>query len=680
VKVPASPTSRRAARNEKRVKKAAPKQGRKGRRGKKKAVVEVTADLLATLPLFELLDDDLRQNLVGRCTYLDIERGEHLFDEAPTRAGDAPVFILLFGDISVHRTESGNESIVNYLSVGDPYVQRLFVADRTTKMRLTAMCPVRAIRLGYRDVNYLLKHAPAFREGFVDRIRTIGERQRGRFDDSLQQDIARFLVAERLTFSGRVKLKRMDICIECDGCYDACKSRHGTDRLGPSEVKYGLTEVPQNCHNCVVPECIDKCKFGHITRDPGTNEIVIADDCTGCTMCAKGCSFGSIRMHPVSELDMAKYFPNRSPDAKGKNIAQKCDNCTGYADQACVTACPAGALFQVDGKEIFDYWQQFNVHQTPGFEDVASPEATPRGWRRFWIALTVINTVLLTWECFGRLYWPGLTFGTLFYVMGWSATGIDPEVPFKAGDFFSHSMGYIGGFFLLCTQLYRLRRWTGGTRALMEAHVWTGILGGIYGLYHTAFVFSEPVAIATFATMMLAIVTGAVGRYLVFLVPRSQAGQQLALGELNEEIQQLNRRIEQNFIDAHAGYTMMMRVESFTQKAEGPVVNPLASQQEEAPQRSFWTGVFELFGDDRRAQAYIDEMAEEFGSTVTDGKVDEVVELLNTKARLERSVRRHGFLAKVLKRYRIVHVTSSNIMFGALVLHVVLSLMYHVGN
>ena len=41
------------------------------------------------------------------------------------------------------------------------------------------------------------------------------------------------LVQERLTFAGRVKLKRMDLCIECDGCYSACKDRHGTDRFGP---------------------------------------------------------------------------------------------------------------------------------------------------------------------------------------------------------------------------------------------------------------------------------------------------------------------------------------------------------------------------------------------------------------------------------------------------------------
>ena len=137
------------------------------------------------------------------------------------------------------------------------------------------------------------------------------QRQHGRFDNEEQQDIARFLVQERLTFSGRVKLKRMDICSECDGCYEACKTRHGTDRLGASEVKYGLTEIPQNCHNCVVPECMDKCKFGHISRHPETKEIVIDDNCVGCTMCSKGCSYGSIRMHPVSELDLQTYFPDR---------------------------------------------------------------------------------------------------------------------------------------------------------------------------------------------------------------------------------------------------------------------------------------------------------------------------------------------------------------------------------
>ena len=111
---------------------------------------------------------------------------------------------------------------------------------------------------------------------------------------------------------------------------------------------------------------MDKCKFGHIGRHPVTKEIVIDDNCIGCTMCSKGCSFGSIRMHPITDLDIPKYFPNRAPDAKGKAIAQKCDNCTNYADKACIQACPTGALIQIDGAELFDNWRLIAAAEQEG--------------------------------------------------------------------------------------------------------------------------------------------------------------------------------------------------------------------------------------------------------------------------------------------------------------------------
>ena len=509
-----------------RVRSAAVKRGRKGKQGRTTAPQPVSVEQLRQLSSgFASIDTDSLIALASRATYLELPRGTHLFDGPVNRQEHPPVFWLTFGDVSIHSTDlNGRETILNYLSVGEPFIYRAFGTENRSRMRVTAMCPVKVIKFDYDDLNRCLRSFETFRDDFSEKLRPVIHRQHARFDNDAQMEIARFLVQERLTFSGRVKLKRMDICIECDGCYDACKTRHGTDRLGPSEVKYGLTEVPQNCHNCVVPECIDKCKFGHISKHPETNEIVISDNCVGCTMCSKGCSYGSIRMHPVSELDLATYFPNRDPKAKGKLIAQKCDNCTGFEDKACISACPTGALFQVDGIDLFNYWQQFNVHERPGFDAVESPEAIPRKWRQFWLWFTVLNTAVLTWECLGRLYWPDLTFATLGYRLGVFSEPLDEQAPFKVGDFFSHSLGYIGSFAMIGTQLYRLRRFTGHTRVWMESHIWLGVLGGIYGFFHTAFVFSDPIAIATFATMVLAILTGVVGRYLLFLVPRSQAG------------------------------------------------------------------------------------------------------------------------------------------------------------
>jgi Fe-S-cluster-containing hydrogenase component 2 len=660
-----------ANQNSLRVRKAAPKSGRK-RKGK--PPVQVTAELLAETPLFSVLDDETRQALAARCQHVDLARGEHLFDGPPIGGDDAPIFFVLFGDVSVHHRQSNApEATANYLSVGEVCVERLVTDEDTLHLRVTAMCPVRALRIAYRDVNVILRESAVFRDAFSEVIREILRRQRTRFDNTFQQDIARFLVQERLTFAGRVKLKRMDLCIECDGCYRACESRHGTDRLGPSEIKYGLTEVPQNCHNCVVPECMDKCKFGHIGRHPTTGEIVIDDNCIGCTMCSKGCSFGSIRMHPIADLDMEKYFPNRAPDAKGKAIAQKCDNCTDYEDMACISACPTGALFQIDGTDLFNHWEQFTVHERPGFEDVSSPETSADGWRRFWVTLTVVNTLLLGWECFGRHFWPHLTFGQLFYNLGWSETGINPDAPFKPGDFFGHSMGYIAGILMIGTQVYRLRDLIGHTRVLMEAHIWMGVLGAVYAFFHTAFYFSDPIAIATFATMMLAVVTGTIGRYVLYLIPRGRAGTQLELAEVNDRMQEVNRAIEEGFVDTRSGYTAVMRLADLVDKQDQQIDDESVEET-----RGFIGRFIDLIRNDAQAKRDIESMANEMSGEVREGMKGELVELLREKARLERSVRQHAFLSKVLKAYRVVHVTSSNIMFGALVLHVINALMYQV--
>ncbi len=665
----ASPATTKA---KKKVRKAPPKKGKKGRKKKAEPVV-VTADMLAAIPLFAPLERPLLERLATRVEHLDLERTEHLFDGAPAGGDDdSPVFVLTFGDVSVHRTTADGERVVNYLRPGDAYVQKLFVDGSTQKLRLTAMCPIRALRLKYRDVNYLLRKSPTFRDAFSATIRQVTERQATRFDDTFQGEIAEFIVKERLTFAGRVKIKRMDICIECDGCYDACRTRHGTDRLGASEVKYGLTEIPQNCHNCLVPECIDKCKFGQISRDEATGEIVIADNCTGCTMCSRGCSFDAIRMHSLADLDLPRYFPDRGPDAKGKNIAQKCDNCAKYRDQACITACPTGAMFQIDGKSIFDYWEQFTVHHTPGVGEVDTSVAARQGSKRFWPLFTLANFVLLFWECLGRAWWPELTFGAFFARMGWVAA-VDPADLMKPGDAFGHALGYIGGSCMIATQLYRLgKRYAprlGSVQAWMESQIWLGVLGLVYAFFHTTQNFREPIAVATFVTMLVAILTGVVGRYLLYLVPRSQAGQQLALEEIEQKVQTLNRQIEEGFVDRRHGYTMMVKIDGL---ADADEEVDLASQR-------LLTGIVRLLGADRRQRKAIEGLRGEVEGQAEEGKAAAVMKLFKERARLERSLRRYALLATILRRYRVVHVTSSNVMFGALIVHIGHSLMYSVG-
>jgi Fe-S-cluster-containing hydrogenase component 2 len=669
-----------AAKPEK-VKKAPPK---KGKKGGDETPAPVTVELLRGTALFRGLDDALLARVCERMSLVSRQRGEHLHDEAPVADDVSPVFVLLSGDVSVERqVGTGPFETLNYLRPGEAWVQKLFADASTKRLRLTAMVPMQALRIAYSDLNALLKRDAAFRDDFSASIRGVTERQVAHFDNDFQKDIAKFFVEQRLTFAGRVKIKRMDICIECDGCYDACRSRHGTDRLGASEVKYGLTEVPANCHNCEVPECLDKCKFGHLSRHPETHEIIIDHNCVGCTACAKGCSFGSIRMHSIAELDLARYFPNRTEDAKGKNIAQKCDNCSGFGDQACITACPTGALFQVDGSRLFDYWQQFAVHEGPGQGATASPEAPPTRWRRFWLTFTLLNFLVLTWECFGRLFWIDATFGTLLYEAGITSEPLNPVAPFRAGDWFSHAMGYLGGLFLLSTQLYRIGkrvapRW-GTMQAWMESHVWLGVLGGLYGLYHTTFVFNGLVSTMAFATMAAALLTGFVGRYIVYLVPRSGAGKQMELKELEGRMAALDRDIEALFDSPRAGMTAITQMQSV-------VASTAAKSHDATPvdpdaRESLLQGLLAVAGEDQAARKRIEALGAHLeAGGVRAGKAGEVLRLMQEKVRLERSMKRHAFFGRLLKRYRMVHVIASDIMFGALLLHIIVSLAFAVGN
>ena len=662
------------------VKKAPPKKGKKGLDDGPKLL---TAEELLQVPLFRTLEPLLAARLCERVTSLTLERGEHLYDAAPEPDDLSPVFVILSGDVSAERTVNGDRyETVNYLRPGEAYVQKLFADESTQSIRLTAMVPVTALRLTYRDINYVLKKSETFRDDFSAAIRTVSERQVHRFDNEFQRDISRFFVEQRLTFAGRVKIKRMDICIECDGCYDACRSRHGTDRLGGSEVKYGLTEIPGNCHNCEVPECLDKCKFGHLSRHEETHEIVISHNCIGCTACARGCSFGAIRMHPIAELDLPKYFPNRTEDAKGKSIAQKCDNCSGHGDQACITVCPTGALFQVDGSRLFEYWQQFAVQSAPGQDATASPLAHPMAWRRFWQSVTLLNVLLLTWECIGRLAWPELTFGTLFFEWGLTSQALDLKDPFRPGDWFSHGMGYIGGTFLLSTQLYRLGKSfapkLGTVQAWMESHIWLGVLGGVYGFFHTAFIFTGLVSVTAFATMVAAIVTGFVGRYLVYLVPRSSAGAQLELKDLEGRLTQLDRDVEGLFENHRAGMTMMTRL---SEAVEEEKTKTRAHRGKAQASESLLRGLLGVAGLDKAVRKRIERLGAEVSEGgVQAGKAGLVLALMQERVRLQRSLERHAFFGRVLKRYKVVHVISSNIMFGALLLHIIVSLAFNVRN
>jgi hypothetical protein len=105
-----------------------------------------------------------------------------------------------------------------------------------------------------------------------------------------------------------------------------------------------------------------------------------------------------------------------------------------------------------------------------------------------------------------------------------------------AGHFFA----ILGTFFMLLLLLYSLRKrfhfarnW-GSLAVWLRAHIFLGFAGPALVLFHSVFKFSGLVSIA-FWSMALVVASGAVGKYIFELIPRSLSGMELNRIEMEAE-------------------------------------------------------------------------------------------------------------------------------------------------
>jgi hypothetical protein len=69
----------------------------------------------------------------------------------------------------------------------------------------------------------------------------------------------------------------------------------------------------------------------------------------------------------------------------------------------------------------------------------------------------------------------------------------------------------------------------------LNLHVFTGLVGTLLILFHSAFQFRTPIALATAASLGVVVLTGIAGRYLYALTPKpNRAELESSLGELDE--------------------------------------------------------------------------------------------------------------------------------------------------
>jgi Fe-S-cluster-containing hydrogenase component 2 len=401
----------------------------------------------------------------------------------------------------------------------------------------------------------------------------------------IKHEILDFYVRHGLSVAGpTVRLRQLDLCIDCKQCEEACEDRHGAQRLTLGGYELGLLDFVYTCRTCSDARCLSPCEHDAIKRDARTGEVVIHEDrCIGCSLCALSCPYGAINMINVAEPEVETYNPQfkarldktgklafgpgKGRKAQARRIANKCDHCAGYGDQACVSACPTGSLIEISPAILF--------RERPTPPATPAGDAAPTGRRRLEVlpsepfidglAIRDSGAARVRTRKLSLLVWLlglGVFAGVLAEVVlrwvqpAWSVSyhlmrleGTDAalaamNVSYLAGSKLALTCGYLGTALMVLSMAYLLQRrfgWFGKTATnqfWLDVHLMTGTVGPLFIVLHSALRLTTWVSIP-FWSMVAVVVSGVLGRYLYTLVPSLTSKHDLEILEHRRAITEL---------------------------------------------------------------------------------------------------------------------------------------------
>mgnify|MGYP003375695597 CR=1 FL=1 len=470
---------------------------------------------------------------------------------------------------------------------GDLFNIGVMSMGRGMPVAFYSAAPCTYVTLDQRWIAELAVRHPFFEERL--RRALAGSRERMAWLSGVKQELLDFFVRQGLSVSGEmVRVRQLGLCIDCKLCEEACEERYGAQRLTLGGYQLGMLDFVYTCRTCSDQRCIDPCAYDSIRFDPVKKEVVINEStCTGCTACAQACPYGAIDMVEVepggptfkqdfkARLDKKKaltFGPGTPRQARARRIANKCDHCIAYGDQACVSACPTGALIELNAFDLFRERSRAMVKAgAVGFE--IDPSKAPRKERGEVLPVTpftdgvVVRTgglakvkrgryaPLFFWgvgllafmislgEILLRKYWPVMSY--LYSQIRTNPEFADlPEsavlakVGYRAGDELSVWTGVIGTGLMIIAAIYpifrriKVFRWLASNTMWFDFHLMAGVIGPMLVGIHSALQLESWVS-AAFWSMAIVVLSGFLGRYLYTQVPELSSG--VELEELDHE-------------------------------------------------------------------------------------------------------------------------------------------------
>ena len=122
----------------------------------------------------------------------------------------------------------------------------------------------------------------------------------------------------------------------------------------------------------------------------------------------------------------------------------------------------------------------------------------------------------------------------------------------KAGGSTGHTLGLAGSSMVVLMLLYSVRkrvsslRRLGPLRSWLDVHIFLGVFGPLLVVLHSSFKVQGLVALS-FWSMIVVASSGVLGRYLYLQIPRTRAGEERALADLEAEDTELSEELRGRF-------------------------------------------------------------------------------------------------------------------------------------
>jgi Fe-S-cluster-containing hydrogenase component 2 len=512
-------------------------------------------------------------------------------------------------------------------------------------------------------------------------------------------DLFDFYIREGFEYAKAIKIIQSDKCIDCDECVKGCEDRHGIARIERFGPKIGLIQFTLNCRTCSDARCIDVCNFDAIGYDQ--SEVIVYDNCVGCTKCAKACPHEAIRMVDTPDEpdivamakkkaeeegrveQVAKGEEEKAVKKKAKRIANKCDHCFGYEDMACISACPTGAIIQIDPRALFrrdggliDRAEKY--FETRPFEVGWSESTKSQGvWFLYSIfVLATVGVFLCAFEFFARKMEPSLSLWR-FAVGLIEGPGAASQLvlSYQAVTGMGRWMGYIGGGMMTVAALYTLRlhvpglRRLGSSKTWFDFHVVFGLAGPALTLLHTDLdVFQFRFVTVLWWCVPLVVISGVVGRFIYTAIPKLEATTEREKRRLDDGIKAV--------ADQWASMTMSANVLSQFLKAQEKTQEKRSSDGADmGAVRFMW---FLFTSEVERIAAEWSLRFKTMGAMKNAKLRATTIKLMSRRAVIERRMTAYNVAKRLLATWRWVHIAISIVMFVLLFAHVAISI-YAVG-